>query len=117
MNAATHMCRNCSHTPSLNIARHGLMSVTSPSRIVKPGGVVHPGVDRDHTERADDAGESHRNQHGQVAARRHPVPAVEIDAQEDGLDEEGQPFERERQAEHVAEAAHQARATTGPSRN
>ena len=39
MNAATHMCRNCSQTPSLNIARHGLMSTTSPSRIANPAGL------------------------------------------------------------------------------
>ncbi len=39
MNAASHMCANCSHTPSLNIARHGLTSVTSPSRIVNPVGL------------------------------------------------------------------------------
>ena len=38
MNAPTHMCRNCSHTTSLNIAAHGLMSVTTPSRMVNPAG-------------------------------------------------------------------------------
>lgn len=33
------MCRNCSHTPPLNIAAHGLTSTTAPSRIVKPAGL------------------------------------------------------------------------------
>lgn len=39
MNAATHMCANCSHTPLLNIARHGSMSTTSPFTIRKPAGL------------------------------------------------------------------------------
>jgi hypothetical protein len=43
-----------------------------------------------------------------MPARWHAVPAVEVDPEEDRFDEERQPFERERQSEHVTEPAHQA---------
>ena len=39
MKAPTHMWANCSQTPSLNIARHGSTSVTSPSTIRNPVGL------------------------------------------------------------------------------
>ncbi len=110
MNAPTHMWANCSHTPSLNIARHGWTSTTSPvGGEPEAGRVVHPGVDRHDAEGADHPGDAHRHQHQQVLTRRHPAPAVEVDAEEDRLDEERQPLEGERQPEHVAEAAHQPR--------
>ena len=110
MNAPTHMCANCSHTKSLNIAAHGSTSVTC-RRGWEPGGIVHPGVDRDHAERADDAGDIAIGiSMARWRRRRHPAPAVEVDAEEDRLDEERQPLERERQPKHVAEPAHQ----TGP---
>ena len=38
---------------------------------------------------------------------RDPVPAVEVDAEEDGLGEEREAFERERQTDDVAELAHE----------
>ena len=39
MKAPTHMCRNCSHDKSLNIAASGSTSATAPSRMVKPVGL------------------------------------------------------------------------------
>ena len=40
-----------------------------------------------------DAGDAHRDQHEQVATRRHPSPAVEVDAEEDRLGEERESLE------------------------
>jgi hypothetical protein len=73
------------------------------------GGHVHPGVDGDDAVAAEDAGGHHRREHPQVQAGRKPVPAVEVDAQEDRFGEERQALERERQPEDIAEAAHQSR--------
>ena len=41
-----------------------------------------------------------------VHARRRPVPAVDVDADEDRLDEEREALEREREPEDVAEVGH-----------
>ena len=101
------MWANCSQTPSLNIARHGSTSVTSPSTIRNPVGLFIQALTAITQKVPDDAGARHRDQHGQVPPRRHPAPPVEVDAEEDRLDEERQPLERERQPEHVAERAHQ----------
>jgi hypothetical protein len=38
-----------------------------------------------------------------VGARRQPVPPVGVDPDEDGLNKEREPFEREAEPEHVAE--------------
>ena len=75
----------------------------------EPGRCVHPGVYSDDAVGADDASGSHRQQRAQVGARRQTSPTVEVDAEEDGFDEEGDALDRERQAEDVAEATHQPR--------
>jgi hypothetical protein len=71
-------------------------------------GGVHPGVRGDHEEGRDDAGHHDGHPGQQVHPGRQPVPAVEVDAQEDGLDEEGEPLNGEGQADDSAVVVHQA---------
>ena len=67
-------------------------------------GMVHPAVDGDHHQRAGEAGEHDRDAAREVRARREAVPAVDVDADEDRLDEEREALDREAEAEHAAEA-------------
>ncbi len=71
-------------------------------------GVVHPRVDRQHEQRAGHPREHDRKPAEEVRARRHAVPAVDVDPDEDRLDEEREPLEREAQPEDRAERAHEA---------
>ena len=109
MNAASHMC--CKLQPHTVVEhrppRVDVGDLTVADR--ESGGVVHPRVDRHHTEGADDACDAHRDEHRQVPPWWHPAPAVQIDAEEYRLDEERQSLERERQSEYVTEPAHQPR--------
>ena len=68
------------------------------------GRVIHPAVDRDHRQRAGEAGDRDRDAAGEVGAGREAVPAVDVDADEDRLQEEGEALDREAKAEDVAEA-------------
>jgi len=72
----------------------------------EPGRVVHPGVDGDDEERAGDAGERDREAGQEMRSRREPVPAVGVNADEDGFEEEGEALEGEAQSEHVPEVLH-----------
>jgi hypothetical protein len=72
----------------------------------EPGGVVHPGVDRDDEERAGDAGHRDREAGQEVRSGRQPVPAVGVDPDEDGFEEEGETLKREAEPEHVPEVLH-----------
>jgi hypothetical protein len=72
----------------------------------EPGGMVHPGVDRDDEERAGDAGHRDRDAGQEVRPGAQPVPAVGVDPDKDGLKEEGEALQREAEPEHVAEVLH-----------
>ena len=61
--------------------------------------LVHPRVRGDHRERAADAREHDRNAGPEVRPRREPLPAEDVDRDEDRLEEEEQSFHRERHAE------------------
>src|SRR5689334_559205 len=108
MNAPTHMCANCNSTPELK-HRPPRVDVGDPPVRGEPeaGRHVHPGVDRDDAEGPEHPGERHRHQAQQMQPVRQAPPAVQVDAEEDRLDEEGQSLERERQPEYVTELAHQ----------
>ena len=71
-------------------------------------GRVHPRVDGDDAEAADNSGGDHRDQGHEMHLGRHPAPAEEIDADEDRLDEERDSLERERETDHVAVSRHHA---------
>ena len=75
----------------------------------EPGRALHPRVHRQHHERAGDPREGDRHAAQQVQSRREPIPAVDVDRDEDRLDEERDGLEREPQAEHVPERGHEAR--------
>ena len=78
---------------------------------------VHPGVGGDDEERARPCPATIIGRRGEhVRARRHAVPAEQVDADEDRLDEEREALQREREAVHLAEAAPSGRATACPSR-
>ena len=64
-------------------------------REVEPDRVVHPAVDRDHVERAREAREHDRDAGQEVRALGEPVPAVDVDRDEDRLDEERDALQRE----------------------
>ena len=81
-----------------------------------PGGVeleaarrVHPGVRGDDGEGAQQREERERGAEPQVHARVQAIPAEDVDRDEDRLEEEREPLDRERQPEHVAEPPQQAR--------
>ena len=79
------------------------------SRLPEADGGLHPRV-RGHDEpRAGGARHRDRNPRQPVLPRREPVPAVEVDAEEDRLDEERERLQGERQPDHRAPAAHQSR--------
>jgi hypothetical protein len=98
--------------PELRVAEQRLPGVHVDRAAVaqgEPGRVVHPAVDRDDEQRARDSGDRDREAAGEVQARRQPVPAVGVDANEDGLDEKGEALQREPEAEDVAEVRHPLR--------
>ncbi len=71
--------------------------------------VVHPRVHGEHEQRARQAGEHDREAAQEVRARRHPVPAVDVDPDEDRLDEEREALQREPEPEDRSERPHEAR--------
>src|SRR3954449_13479609 len=71
------------------------------------GGLVHPAVGGDDRQRAAEARRRPRHAGPEVRPRAHAVPAVDVDRDEDRLEEEEQPLDREWDAEGCAEAAHQ----------
>ena len=73
----------------------------------EPPRVIHPRIHRDHRQRAREACNHDRDTGQEVRARREPVPAVDVDRDEDRLDEEREPLEREAEPEDVAEAGHE----------
>ncbi len=72
--------------------------------------MVHPAVDRDHRQRPGDAGDRDGDAAGEVGSRGKPVPAVDVDADEDRFHEEGEAFDRKSETEDAAEAGGE----TGP---
>ena len=68
---------------------------------------VHPGVGGEDRERSQQREERQRRAQPQVQPRRQSVPAEDVDRDEDRLEKERDPFDGERQPEHVAEAAEQ----------
>jgi hypothetical protein len=68
--------------------------------------VIHPPVDRDHEERPRHAGDRDGDAGQEVEPWRDPVPAIRINPEKDGFHEEGEPFEREAQAEDIPEVLH-----------
>ena len=72
-------------------------------------GRVHPGVGRKDTECAEEPGRRKREADQEVGTRAQALPAVEVDADEDRLHEEGQALDCKPEAEGGAEAAHHSR--------
>ena len=71
--------------------------------------LVHPGVGGDHREGAADPGDHHRHPGPEVRPAAQPLPAVDVDREEDRLGEEEDPLDREGDPEGVAEALHESR--------
>ena len=98
------MCTSsCQKYGLSNSACHGWTSTTLPSLEAEARRVVHPAVDRDHHQRAGEAGDHDRDAAQEVRARREPVPAVDVDPDEDRLEEEREALDREAEPEHAAE--------------
>ena len=72
-------------------------------------GLVHPGVHGDHGEGAADPGDHDGNGGEHVRSGREPVPAVDIDGDEDRLEEEEDSLDREADSESVTEPAREPR--------
>ena len=86
-----------------------LTEVIRPPLFGEAAGLVHPRVDRDHRHRAEDAAERDRHPGPQVRPARQAPPAVQVDRGEDGLQEEEQPLDTEREPEHRPVLPHQPR--------
>ncbi len=70
----------------------------------EPLRLIHPGVGGDHGEGAAEPGDHDRNARPEVRPAREPLPAVDVDRDEDRLHEEEDPLDREQDPEHAAEA-------------
>ncbi len=93
----------------LKITAHGLTSTTRPSRRVMPPGWFIQELAAT-TEKVPPMPAEHDRQAGpEVRPRAEPVPAVDVDRDEDGLEEEEDSLDGERDAVRGAEAAHQPR--------
>ena len=68
---------------------------------------VHPGVDRDHGQRAAEPRQHDRDARPEVHPRPQALPAEDVDRHEDRLEEEEDSLQREGRAEDLAEAAHE----------
>ncbi|MEZ5250127.1 MAG: hypothetical protein R2713_13230 [Ilumatobacteraceae bacterium] len=106
MNVATHM-RELEPDARVEHRRPGIDVDDTTVDLAKAGGTVHPGVHRQDAEGADDTGEADRDEGGEVDPWRQPIPAVQVDAEEDRLDEERNALQGEGQADHVAVPAHE----------
>jgi hypothetical protein len=74
---------------------------------VETGGRIHPRVRRHHEDSRGGAGYSHHDAGQQVGPPGDPFPAVEVDAEEDRLGEEGESLEREGHPYHGAGELHE----------
>src|SRR6266487_640611 len=75
----------------------------------KADGMVHPTVHGDDEQRARKARNHHRNARQQVRTRREPIPAVDVDGNEDRLDEEREALGRKSDPEDITEGGHERR--------
>ena len=66
--------------------------------------LVHPGVDGNHRKGASDAADRDRDAGPEMLPARQPLPAEDVDRQEDRLEEEEDPLDREQHPEYLAEA-------------
>ena len=73
----------------------------------EPGRFVHPGIGSNDGCRATDTGDHYGYTGPKVWPRREPAPSVDVDGDEDRLEEEEQPFDREGNAVRAAEATHE----------
>ena len=81
-----------------------------PGRVeAKAARRVHPGVGGDDREGAQQREERQRKAEPQVHAGVQAIPAEDVDRDEDRLEKEREPLDRERQPEHVAEPPQQPR--------
>ena len=100
----------------LNIAPTDRRRPPGRSTIRNPRGVFIQRVRGDHEERAGRCRPDDRHAGQQVRPRRQPVPAVQVDAEEDRLDEEREALDRERQADRPRRTGPSGRARACPSR-
>ena len=93
--------------PEVGVAEQRLQGSTStacPPRSPKPRGwFIHALTEITISEPVT-PGDHDRDAGQEVRARRQPVPAVDVDRDEDRLDEEREALEREAEPEDVAEA-------------
>jgi hypothetical protein len=71
--------------------------------------VVHPGVHRDHHQRAGEAGDHDRDTSQEMRPWRDAIPAVDVDGDEDRLDEERECLEREAESKDLTKRGHEVR--------
>ena len=76
---------------------------------VKPVRIVHPAVDGDHRTSSRESRRGDDEAAQEVRPRRQPVPAVDVDRDEDRLDEEREALDREGEAEDLAPTLHELR--------
>ncbi len=76
---------------------------------LESGRRVHPRIGGHHEDSRGHPAQGHRHSGPDVRQRRDPVPAVEIDPEEDGLGEEGKALQRERHPDDPAGVLHELR--------
>ena len=103
------MCSDCWNQALLNMAATGSTSTTWPSTMRNPAGLFIQAL-AEMTKMAEAVPLMAIGKRGQpVRARRETIPAVEIEPEEDGLDEEGEPLRREGETDDAAGVAHEDR--------
>ena len=103
------MCSDCWNQALLNMAAMGSTSTTWPSTMRNPAGLFIQAL-AEMTKMAEAVPlMAIGNAVSQCATRREAIPAVEIEPEEDGLDEEGEPLRREGEPDDAAGVAHEDR--------
>src|SRR6266403_1989789 len=76
---------------------------------VKPSRRIHPSVCYHHEDRREDTTHGDHNASQPMQYGWHPVPAIEIDPQEDRLSKEGESFQRKRHTDNPSGILHKLR--------
>ena len=107
--AASVMWSACERAAGLRIAASGFEPRRSAAlQLGRPAGCVHPRVGDDHEDPREPPRHGDQDPGQEVGPGLHAVPAVEVDAEEDRLGEEGEPLEGERHADDRAGELHEA---------
>ena len=109
-----HVCghQHVQHLRAGRRVQHGCDRIhvdNLPVDSAKPGWRVHPRIRRDDEHARERAACGNEDTGAQMHAAADPVPPVQINAEEDRLEEEREPLQREGKGDNRARERHEAR--------